>query len=254
MPIIAVNHLEVAYTGKEAHASAYPYLGDQRRRRPGRRPDGDRPAPPAPAPERPRPRDRHQGRRRRQHHPGPHDRRLDGPGRRPGAAGGGPGQGGPLLRGRRPGHRGDPGAVRGPRALLRDAPRPRAVGPVPAQRRGPRAQLHRHERPRRRVDRHGQRLPGPALDPPDHRHRLPCPRSTTSPSSPPSCATPAADQAVVDGAVAMAWTAIDAATDQTLRERLLAGPATAAGCPGPAGGSDVSGERHRGGAGREERP
>ena len=38
------------------------------------------------------------------------------------------------------------------------------------------------------------------------------------------CATPAADQAVVDGAVAMAWTAIDAATDPALRERLLAGP------------------------------
>ena len=27
MPIIAVNHLKVAYTGKEAHASAYPFLG-----------------------------------------------------------------------------------------------------------------------------------------------------------------------------------------------------------------------------------
>jgi amidohydrolase len=39
------------------------------------------------------------------------------------------------------------------------------------------------------------------------------------------CATPAADQAVVDGAVAMAWTAIDAAGDPTVRERLLAGPA-----------------------------
>jgi hypothetical protein len=38
------------------------------------------------------------------------------------------------------------------------------------------------------------------------------------------CATPAADQAVFDGAVAMAWTAIDAATDPALRERLLAGP------------------------------
>jgi amidohydrolase len=36
------------------------------------------------------------------------------------------------------------------------------------------------------------------------------------------CATPAADQAVFDGAVAMAWTAIDAAADGTLRERLLA--------------------------------
>jgi len=39
------------------------------------------------------------------------------------------------------------------------------------------------------------------------------------------CATPAADRAVVDGAVAMAWTAIDAASDQRLRARLLAGPA-----------------------------
>jgi amidohydrolase len=38
------------------------------------------------------------------------------------------------------------------------------------------------------------------------------------------CVTPAADQAVVDGAVAMAWTAIDAAGDQGLRARLLAGP------------------------------
>jgi metal-dependent amidase/aminoacylase/carboxypeptidase family protein len=35
------------------------------------------------------------------------------------------------------------------------------------------------------------------------------------------CATPAADQAVFDGAVAMAWTAVDAATDATLRGRLL---------------------------------
>jgi len=29
---------------------------------------------------------------------------------------------------------------------------------------------------------------------------------------------------VFDGAVAMAWTAIDAAADETLRQRLLAGP------------------------------
>jgi amidohydrolase len=42
------------------------------------------------------------------------------------------------------------------------------------------------------------------------------------------CATPAADRAVVDGAVAMAWTAIDAAADQALRERLLAGPGSRA--------------------------
>jgi metal-dependent amidase/aminoacylase/carboxypeptidase family protein len=37
-----------------------------------------------------------------------------------------------------------------------------------------------------------------------------------------ACVTPSADAAVRDGAVALAWTAIDAATDPELRERLLA--------------------------------
>ncbi len=37
-----------------------------------------------------------------------------------------------------------------------------------------------------------------------------------------ACVTPSADAAVRDGAVALAWTAIDAATDPALRERLLA--------------------------------
>ena len=36
-----------------------------------------------------------------------------------------------------------------------------------------------------------------------------------------ACATPSADQAIYDGALAMAWTAIDAAQDPTLRERLM---------------------------------
>ncbi|HUR78282.1 MAG TPA: M20 family metallopeptidase [Acidimicrobiales bacterium] len=35
------------------------------------------------------------------------------------------------------------------------------------------------------------------------------------------CATPTADKAVLDGAVAMAWTVIDAAADGSLRDRLL---------------------------------
>ncbi len=39
-----------------------------------------------------------------------------------------------------------------------------------------------------------------------------------------ACATPVADKAVTDGAIAMAWTAIDCASDTALRERLLAGP------------------------------
>jgi amidohydrolase len=38
------------------------------------------------------------------------------------------------------------------------------------------------------------------------------------------CVTPAADRAVADGAVAMAWTAIDAAVEEPLRSRLLVGP------------------------------
>jgi amidohydrolase len=39
------------------------------------------------------------------------------------------------------------------------------------------------------------------------------------------CVEPAADRAVADGAVAMAWTAIDAATTEPVRTRLLAGRA-----------------------------
>jgi hypothetical protein len=36
------------------------------------------------------------------------------------------------------------------------------------------------------------------------------------------CATPDADKAVIDGAIAMAWTIIDIATDDGIRSRLLA--------------------------------
>lgn len=38
-----------------------------------------------------------------------------------------------------------------------------------------------------------------------------------------ACVGPSAEKAIVDGAVAMAWTAIDAATDAPLRDRLLQG-------------------------------
>ena len=38
------------------------------------------------------------------------------------------------------------------------------------------------------------------------------------------CATPVADKAAVEGAIAMAWTCIDAAGDEAVRGRLLAGP------------------------------
>ncbi len=35
------------------------------------------------------------------------------------------------------------------------------------------------------------------------------------------CATPVADQALLDGALAMAWTAIDLATEPVIRARLI---------------------------------
>ena len=35
------------------------------------------------------------------------------------------------------------------------------------------------------------------------------------------CVTEAADQAIIDGAVSMAWTAIDMAADEGLRQRLI---------------------------------
>jgi len=49
------------------------------------------------------------------------------------------------------------------------------------------------------------------------------PASNHQPEFTAACVTPKADQAVVDGALAMAWTVIDAAQDSATRERLLAG-------------------------------
>ncbi len=43
-----------------------------------------------------------------------------------------------------------------------------------------------------------------------------------------ACVTDSADAALHDGALAMAWTAIDAATDTAVRDRLLAGRRTPA--------------------------
>lgn len=43
-----------------------------------------------------------------------------------------------------------------------------------------------------------------------------------------ACATPAADRAVMDGATAIAWTALDIAADPALRDRLISGAALSA--------------------------
>ena len=63
----------------------------------------------------------------------------------------------------------------------------------------------------------------------DSDHLIPCSGSTAPPRwtitrKLPLLVRPVADRAVLDGAVAMAWTAIDAALDATVRARLL-GPA-----------------------------
>ncbi len=49
------------------------------------------------------------------------------------------------------------------------------------------------------------------------------PASNHQPEFTAACVTPKADQSVVDGAIGMAWTVIDIATDESQRARLLAG-------------------------------
>jgi amidohydrolase len=58
-----------------------------------------------------------------------------------------------------------------------------------------------------------------------------------------AAATPAADQAVIDGAIAMAWTAIEAATNEAVRTRLLASTGAGAGAGSAAAGTDTGGGR-----------
>ncbi len=49
------------------------------------------------------------------------------------------------------------------------------------------------------------------------------PASNHQPEFTAACITPKADQSVVDGAIGMAWTVIDVASDDSQRARLLAG-------------------------------
>jgi Peptidase dimerisation domain len=172
-PIIAVDQLNVTYTGKAAHASAFPELGvnaadamvvaqtaigllRQHLRASDRvhgivTKGGDAPNVVPARTEgtwlvRPRPR--------------------RAPGRR--------GQGHALLRGGGAGHRGQAGGHPRAPSLCGDAPRPRPGLALPRQRRGVGPQVPGLRQPRayRRVDRHGQRLPCGAVDPPVDRDRL----------------------------------------------------------------------------------
>ena len=97
------------------------------------------------------------------------------------------------------------------------ATRSRAAGALPRQRRGPRPDLPRPARrgSRRSRHRHGQRLPRRARPSTRCSASTAHPPSTTNRSSPRPCITPTADRAVLDGAVAMAWTAADLASAST---------------------------------------
>ena len=104
-----------------------------------------------------------------------------------------------------------------------------AAGRLPRQRRG--------ARPALRADDEGEPPPTISTDmanvslalpdhPPDASASSPAGRSTTSPSSPQPASPRRPTRAIVDGALAMAWTALDAAATEPLRDRLL-GPAPA---------------------------
>ena len=76
MPCLAVSHVEVHYTGKEAHASAFPELGINAADALTVAQIGDRPAAPAHPATRPHPRHRDPRRRRAQHRARPHHRQV----------------------------------------------------------------------------------------------------------------------------------------------------------------------------------
>ena len=116
---------------------------------------------------------------------------------------------------REPALLGDDGRTRSSAPCTRPTPRPAAGSSRPSCR--PRWTAHRRARPTWPTSRWPSRPSTPCSASTASR------RSTISPSSPPSASRPVADRAVLDGAVAMAWTAIDAATTPAC--------ATAAGAP-----------------------
>jgi hypothetical protein len=168
-------------------------------------------------------------RRGAERHPGAHQGRVDDPRRLAGAAGR---TARALVRAAsRPARWPAAGAelASSPRPTPRCATTP-TWPPATGQRRG----AGPHLRGRRPVEFDnfstdiGNVSPGRAGHPSGHRHRLR--RGGQPPAEFAAAAvTPAADQAILDGAIALAWTAIDAATDEELRDCLLAGGLLAAG-------------------------
>ncbi|WP_377273997.1 hypothetical protein [Peterkaempfera sp. SMS 1(5)a] len=171
----AVAHLGVQYTGRAAHAAAYPEQGRNRRRL-HRRPGRHRPAAPAAAVDHAGARAGDARGRGAQRHPRAHSRALVCARLEPGGAGTGPAPRRGLLPGGGAGCRLRAGDRAGEPPVLGVPQRRGADRALPPQCRGHRPPLRRAGRSggadEPGLDRHGQCLPRPAGAAPLHRHRL----------------------------------------------------------------------------------
>ena len=229
MPCLAVRHLEVAYAGRSAHASAYPQLGINAA-------DALTVAQVAIgllrqhiAPTRPHPRHRHPRRRRPQHRPARDRRPLVRACRRPRGAGRARTARRGLLRGgraRRPARRSTCAATTTRTREMREDPRARRASTASVA-----EELGRRFPPADEAE----QLAG-STDMANVSLRLPTIHPMIAidaggavnhqPEFTAACVTASADAAVRDGALAMAHAAAHAATDDGVRARLLADAST----------------------------
>ena len=226
-PVIAVSHFDVYYTGKAAHASSYPDQGINAADALTVAQVAIRLAAPAHPPHRSHPRHRHQGWRRAEHRARQDEREIlrarahARPARRH------PHEGRQVLRSRR----------------VATARRSRSSKSSSTTRRCAHdseiADVYRHNaeelgrvfadfgaanqlRWAGSTDMGNISLAMPAIHPMIGISSLPA--VNHQPEFTEHCATPIADLAIYDGALAMAWTAIDLAGSRKLRERLLEHP------------------------------
>ena len=221
LPIIAADQFDVHYTGKEAHASAFPELGINAadaltiaqtaigllRQHIG---DG------------PHPRHHHEGRRRAEHRPGPHGAKY-------------------IVRAKTLDEleeirakvmrcfeagalaTGATSSSWAAPALCRDAPRSGDGRGLPSQRGGGRPHVPDFGPVIERggsTDMGNVSLAMPSIHPTIGIDSLPA--VNHQPEFTAHCVTPAADKALFDGALAMAWTCVDLASDAEQVARLTA--------------------------------
>ena len=221
---LAVAHFDVRYTRTRGPRVGRALGGRQRAGRADGRPGGHRPAAPAARPGGPGPRRRHPQLLGGQRHPRRHHGALHGPlphrgGTRRAAA---PGRTRASRRARSP-----PGARSRTRSWRRSTRTWRRTRPCSRAYRANAETLGR----RFEADDAGAPLPTFSTDMANVSLAVPTIHPLIGIEThgavnhqrefAAACVTPSADAAVRDGAVALAWTAIDAATDPELRERLL---------------------------------